>query len=140
MVNIFIAECLSFVPGYMKKSVAIFLTILYLASFSGMVLVKNCCFTQAIHITNVEGAGVCSVPGSFPGDKNHPLLGFDTLLTVHKEVLVSGYTKNFRAEPVSLVSTNHVFYCAPFPVQMHTVQTHPLLRHRLFIENRVLLI
>ena len=121
----------------MKKGIAILLTILYLASFSGMLLGLDC----VAHQPATVDSGNSFVPGHSTADNSHPFLQVCKLIEVHKEVVVTGHVKKFRSAPVTLVSTNHILSWPGMASDRQVNQ--PLLitgSSKLFLQHCVLLI
>lgn len=124
----------------MKRIVAILLLILYLFSFSGMVMGKDC-QANALHFDSIEELNLlCNkYTGHSTNTAGHPLEQFCKVIEVHKEVLVAHSQQSFAHFP---------------PVYIHRYQNRPESfvkvksfntsisqpPSRLFIKNRVLLI
>jgi hypothetical protein len=124
----------------MKKAITIFLSVLYLASFSGMLLGLECNDHQNL-VANSGGSKIwCNSTNDSEADNNHPFLRICKLVEVHKEVLVSGHAKNFRTTPVTLVSTNHVFFAPAIEYGKQVDQPVSNATHKLFLQHCVLLI
>lgn len=125
----------------MKKLVALFLVILYSASFSGMLWAKDCKASEALKGTPHEIDQTCTAAeGHSTRNESHPLLQFCKLVEVHKEVIVA--KKNQTITPLSkpVESTYHTLCALHTRQVMATTLTPKFLPGKLFLHWRVLLI
>ncbi len=120
----------------MKKAITICLTLLYLASFSGIVLGSDRDIHSSADVVAIKKNGTAHSEEAEP----HPMLQFCKLIEIHKVVSVSGAAKKLRAAVVTLPSTNYLTFLNTFNFQPALSEVSSALSAKLFLSNCVLLI
>lgn len=124
----------------MKKAVTIFLTILYLSSFSGVLLAMDCRVHQPLTTHAADAVIGCTATAHSQDNEGHPLLQFCKLVEVHQEILVTASVKKFHSTPGTLVSTNHILFSVPPLCHKPVRQSILNVPGKLFINHCVWLI